>query len=343
MILRAPSFWASDANGKPKPLAKALAPMGNLYAAAGKRRMANTKAYRATGPVICVGNISTGGVGKTPFSLMLADLLKTQNLAPHFLSRGYGGKLKGPVEVDPAHHSAEECGDEPLLLAGTARTWIARERPAGANAAFDAGADIIIMDDGFQNPSLYKDFSFLLIDVADPFGNGQILPAGPLRERPEDARERADAIIFVVRKKGDVISPKLAAFAGIRPSFTAWLAADQSPEEVAQIGPVVAFAGIGTPEKFFNTTAASGYDVVSKLPYPDHYNFTNRDIDHLRASAKAQNATLLTTEKDFARLKPELRDDIKTLPVRMMVESSEKLLDLVIGLTGKQRAPKEMP
>ena len=334
MALQPPKFWSSTPTDKEKSIAMLMRPIGNLYAAVMKRKLEKAIPYRATGPVVCVGNVSTGGVGKTPFAIMLAKLLQDQKLNPHFLTRGYGGSIKGPEKINLNKHVAAQSGDEPLLLAKTATTWVARKRPDGAIAAFNEGADIIIMDDGFQNPSLYKDYSFLLIDVQDPFGNGQVIPAGPLREKPQDARERADAVVFVLQDKDDLLPPNLATFAGTRPQYTAWLETEDATLKTDK--PVIVFAGIGKPEKFFDTAEKQGYDIVERLPFPDHYAFTEEDVNRLTALAKEKDAVLLTTQKDFARLPENLRTHIETLSVRMKISDPLAITKSLLPLTGQE-------
>ena len=238
--MREPRFWRRG--GDPWP-ARLLSPVGALYGAATILRRWSHQPYRAPVPVVVAGGITLGGAGKTPLALALAALLARRN--PHFLSRGYGGSEAGPLRVDPSRHGAKDVGDEPLLLAGSAPTWVARDRAAGAKAAAAAGAGLIILDDGFQNPFLAKDLAFLAIDGESGLGNGHVFPAGPLREPIATALRRAQAVVLI----GEDRAGLAGVIAGRCPILPARLVA-ADPGAVAG-KPVYAFAGIGRPEKFF--------------------------------------------------------------------------------------------
>ena len=242
--MRAPNYF-EHRNG----ISQALSPLAGLYVAIAKLRHRWTQPWQATVPVICVGNITTGGAGKTPVALALGKVLRKQAHKIHFLSRGYGGRLRGPIRVDRERHKAQDVGDEPLLLAEVAPTWIARNRVSGAKAAIAAGASIIVMDDGLQNPTLAKTLSFVVVDGVAGFGNCRVLPAGPLRQPIDDGLAHADAIILIEPGSSNVAKELDRA---AKPISRARMVPTMAAQEFAGRD-VVAFAGIGRPEKFFTT------------------------------------------------------------------------------------------
>src|SRR5690606_35087949 len=255
-VMRAPGFWFTPP-GRPAPAARLLAPLGWLYAAATARRLARGPGYRAQVPVICIGNLNAGGTGKTPTAIALAQRLLARGVAVHIVSRGHGGSLPGPVQVDAARHSAAEPGAEPVLLSAFAPTWISRDRAAGVRAAEAAGAQAVLLDDGFQNPSVAKDLSLVVADAERGFGNGRCLPAGPLREPVARGLARADALLTI---------GETAAQERFRAT---WGGSVTIPHLKGRLAPlqmgmdwqgerVIAFAGIGHPEKFFATLRAEG-------------------------------------------------------------------------------------
>ncbi len=300
----APEFWARHG------LAQAvLEPLAWANAAAGAARRALARPWRAGVPVLCVGNVVAGGAGKTPVALSLARLLRRSGARPFLLSRGYGGTADGPLAVDPARHSVNEVGDEALLLAAAAPTIVARDRVAGARAAIAAGAGIIVMDDGFQNPSLEKDLSLLVVDGAYGFGNGSLIPAGPLRESVASALARADAVVLIGTDEAGVAA---------RVAGTRVLAADLAPVAgTLPAGPVVAFAGIGRPQKFFRTIAASGGLLVAQHEFPDHHLYAEAELERLAGEAQRLGARLVTTSKDAVRLQPAWRARVAVLDVEL--------------------------
>lgn len=325
-MIQEPWFWRSRAPAA-RALALALAPGAAAYAAARRLKDAAVRPASTQIPVVCVGNATLGGVGKTPFALMLARMLRTHGWNTYFLSRGYGGALKGPLLVDPSRHDARDVGDEALLLANAGPAVVSRDRAAGVALAAANGADIVVMDDGFQNLSIEKALSLLLIDASDPCGNGMTFPAGPLREEMREAIARADAVVFV----GDGRAAEIPGAERL-PLFRARVA----PLE-RRGGRVLAFCGIGAPDRFFNSLKEAGCVVVETRSFADHRFFTASEIAGLKTSADAASARLVTTAKDFARLPADQRDGIEVLEVAMTVDDPDKLLRLVKDATAAFR------
>jgi len=326
--MKAPSFWY----GEPGVRAGLLAPIGALYGAIGRRRISRTKPAIVGPKVICVGNLVAGGTGKTPTSISLAKRAADHGVVASFLTRGYGGRLPGPVRVDPTIHSSVDVGDEPLLLAAHGTVYVSRDRVAGARLAKRDGVQLLIMDDGFQNPSLNKDLSFLVVDAQSGFGNGRIIPAGPLRERPVDGFSRADAIILM----GDE-TPSTALIDQLTATGLPILHAHLEPSADAhqlRDRTIVAFAGIGRPQKFFTMLNKLGADVITRFSFPDHHRYDQNDIMQLAEMAAAAEATLVTTTKDFARLPIEARQLVEIVEVQVAWTEPDLLDDLLAGLLG---------
>lgn len=308
-VMRAPDFWEA---GQSSVLPALLSPLSVLYGTGSRLRRAFATTEHAGVPVVCVGNLVAGGAGKTPTALAVAARLAVGGRSVHFLTRGYGGKLPGPVRVNPRHHTVAEVGDEALLLGAAGPTWVARDRVAGAQAAVKAGADIIVMDDGFQNPSLHQDGALLVIDAGYGVGNGRILPAGPLRELPSLALERASAVVHIA-DPGAGVPTSPPGVSGI-PVLNAHLAPTPEAKDLAG-NRVAAFAGIGRPEKFFTTLEAIGCTVVAAHSFADHYAFSPDEVMALVEEAAALDARLVTTAKDAVRLQPEARRMVEVLNV----------------------------
>ncbi len=335
--LKTPPFWYRHAGTKAPLLETILTPLGWAYSIGHKINTARRKTEKAAMPVICIGNLVAGGSGKTPVALSLMQMIVGARLAqkPHFLTRGYGGTEKGPLLVDYFKHGAEEVGDESLLLSRAGFTIVSADRPAGAQFAAEKGADMIVMDDGLQNPSLHKDISIVVIDGASGFGNGKLLPAQPLRETLEDGLSRADAFVIVGKDK----TGACALLPKGKPVFSAHVEVpeDRRPKTTK---PYIAFAGLGRPEKFYHLLQKLHYDIKSWHPFPDHYNYKPEDIYKLIGEAKEKNALLITTEKDFIRLPEENWDmEIVQLPIRLAWEDEKAVTDFVSGRLKEIRNP----
>ena len=318
--MREPPFWWSAAGVE----ARLLAPAAAIYGAVAASRL-KRQGYRADAPVLCIGNPTVGGAGKTPTALLVASMLSATGERPVFLSRGYGGRQHGPQLVDPERDRAAAVGDEPLLLARVAPTVVGRDRVAGAKTAIAAGASVIVMDDGFQNPSLAKDFSVLIVDGRRGTGNAKVFPAGPLRAPLDDQLARADAVILVGAVGGAAAPVVAAAEARRCPLFGARLAPD--PEAIAALAGkrALAFAGIGDPEKVFATLRDAGVAVATTRSFADHHRYTPSEAQSLCRQADADGLVLVTTEKDKARLQGdaammELAARVHVLPVNLVVE-----------------------
>lgn len=325
--MRPPAFWSEDNGRSSGALTRALlSPLGWIYAGLTARRIRTTTPAPAPAPVVCVGNLTVGGTGKTPVSVTLLETARRLGRTPAALSRGHGGRLPGPLRVDPGSHSARDVGDEPLLLARSGPAYIDARRVDGARLAVAEGADLIIMDDGHQNPRLEKTLSIVVVDSVAGWGPGQILPAGPLREPVQAGLARADAMIVMTPSADS--DPGYARL-GLEdleiPVLQAWLEPDTPPPG----GPLLAFAGIGRPQKFYDSLAAWGGQVVETASFPDHHVFTRSEIDHLADLAAHYEATLVTTEKDWVRLPGDVQASVAAWPVRARFAEPARLEALI--------------
>lgn len=316
--MRPPAFWFT-APDQPALPARLLSPLAALYAKATAKRVTKN-GTRVDVPVICVGNLNAGGTGKTPTVIALAQRLSERGLITHVVSRGYGGRLQGPVMVDAKTHSAADVGDEPLLISAFTPCWVSKDRLAGAQKAVSAGAQAVLLDDGFQNPFLTKDISIIVVDAVKGFGNGRVLPAGPLREPVKAGLKRADFILSIgpdasqakfVETWGEQITiPHLQGTLQPLPLGMDW--ADTK---------VIAFAGIGHPEKFFNTLHEAGADILRTVALDDHQPLSTTLLQRLENEATQIGAQLVTTEKDAVRLPKEYRQKVLTFPVRLNIKN----------------------
>jgi tetraacyldisaccharide 4'-kinase len=294
--MREPDFWWR----KPGLAAWLLSPLGLIYGAVAGWRM-RRHGWRADIPVICIGNFTLGGTGKTPAAIAIAKLLAAQGATPFFLTRGYGGNLVGPVRVDPLSHRASDVGDEPLLLARQAPTIVSRDRAAGAAFAQAAGASVIVMDDGLQNPSLHKDLSIAVVDGRRGLGNGYVFPAGPLRTSISTQLAMIHAILVVGTDTGADPVAELARTRGL-PVLRARLEPTADIVKAIAGRKALAFAGIGDPEKFYLTLAEAGIDATARQNFADHHPYSEDEAASILDRCEAEQLVPVTTEKDIARL-----------------------------------------
>jgi tetraacyldisaccharide 4'-kinase len=334
--MREPAFWHRPSSF----ISRLLTPLGAFYGLIAGYRL-QREGFDAGIPVLCVGNYHVGGAGKTPTVLALTKVLRDLGETPVVLSRGYGGRLSGPVSVDPERHVAEDVGDEPLMLARTVPVVVARDRVAGVALARSQRASVILMDDGFQNPSIAKDASLIVIDSERGLGNANVLPAGPLRAPLAPQLERTDALIVI--GEGRAAAPVAAAVAARgRPVLSAHLKPDEVSLAALAGRRVLAFAGIGDPARFFRTLRAGGIEVAVERAFPDHHSLSKSEIDLLLGEAKYVALTLVTTEKDLARLRnaeglPAWATEIVPFKVTLEFDDAAALRKLVSGVLFKAR------
>lgn len=322
--MREPHFWrAYDPKSRDAaPVLRLLmTPLAMAYSWAGRRRLDRVAPQDAGVPVVCIGNLTLGGAGKTPVTATVRKYFATKHLRVASLSRGYGGSEEGPLKVDPAKHTSKDVGDEPLMLAAAGEAWISKDRLAGAKAMKAAGVDIVVMDDGHQNPTLKKTLSIVVIDAAEPFGNGHVFPKGPLREPVARGLGRADAVVLM--GAGEIPLP-VRGFGG--PVLRARLA----PTATVSPGRYVAFAGIGRPERFFDgLQTIEGVELVESVPYPDHHGFTAADLSYLMRLSSERDARLITTDKDHVRLPPDMQARVLRASVDARFEDAAALAALL--------------
>ena len=313
--MKAPAFWTEDG-----ALAHLLAPLGVLYTLGGRWRRRAATPWRAPAPVVCIGNLTVGGAGKTPTALAIARRLMVAGRRPVMVSRGYRGRLAGPVRVDPRAHTAADVGDEPLLLADAAPTIVAKDRLDGVRAALDLG-DTVVLDDGFQDPRLAHDLAFVVVDGAAGFGNARVLPAGPLREPIEEGLARADAVIVI--GEGHVATDRPVLRARLVPRDDALRFRGRK---------VLAFAGIGRPQKFFSTLAELGAEVAAAHGFADHHAYDEDEIARLVEEAARLQAEPVTTRKDWVRLPASARPMIAAVDIDLVFADEDTVMRRLSGL-----------
>lgn len=332
--MREPSFWWRE----PGVEAALLAPAAAVYGAVAAQRLRRRGSSIGI-PIICIGNLTVGGAGKTPTALAVARFLVAAGQRAFFLSRGYGGNLAGPLRVDPLRHRAADVGDEPLLLAWAAPTIVAEDRVAGAEMARSQGASVVVMDDGFQNPSLTKDFSLLVVD-ARGIGNGRIIPAGPLRAPLKAQLARANAMLIL--GAASAASDAVSVAAHHIPVFHGRLEPDTTAVAALQGQRVLAFAGIGDPNKFFATLAEAGIEASVRLSFPDHHRYSRAEAEAMRTRAANEGLQPVTTEKDLARMARDdevaiLADRTQALPVTLAIDEEEELQQMLVDVLTRAR------
>lgn len=328
--MKAPAFWFNPPD-KPGLWPRVLHPLSILWRVLSDRRQRKGKHERVGVPVVCIGNINVGGTGKTPTVIKLQSIFNELGVTAHIISKGYGGSEEGPLRVDEALHTASDVGDEPLLLAAFGPCWIAKDRAAGAKAAIEAGAEVLILDDGMQNPDLAKDFTIMVVDAGVGFGNERLLPAGPLRQSVSDGLLVADMVLSIgpqdaqrsfVKSQGDLGGvPHLKGT--LEPLETGMLWHDLR---------AFAFAGIGRPKKFFDTLRATGANVVETRSFGDHETLSTTLLRRMEMEATSAGAQMVTTEKDAVRLPKDWRHKVITLPVRLQLDDEDRLKEAMVSV-----------
>jgi tetraacyldisaccharide 4'-kinase len=317
-----PKFWK-----KKSLLSFLLLPLSFVYFIAGSVRNIFFTESLFDIPIICVGNVTVGGAGKTPVVLAITHILKSYGKNVAIASRGYKGELSKPTLVDKTKHTVNSVGDEPLILTSIAPTYIATHRPLAIEMAINNGANVVIMDDGMQNRSVHKNVTLLVIDGKYGIGNGCIIPAGPLRETLDSGVAKADAVIFIGSDDTGVLKHWCFQEKSAPPLIRAKLESYGNIPDKTK--PYLAFAGIGNPDKFFATLAEDGFNVVAEMPFPDHYNYSDKDINKLISHAEKSGLELITTEKDAVRLPFFAQKKVKILQVRIVWENQEQIVNLL--------------
>lgn len=329
-MLKTPAFWQRKCLRS-----KLLSPLSWVYATLGQARFKRKTPKNMSVPIICVGNVVMGGAGKTPTVISVVNILKRAGYSPHIISRGYGAVVRSVVRVDRKKHTYLQVGDEPLLLAKAAPTWASPDRIAGVNAAIAAGADVIVLDDGLQNPNIEKDFSILVVDGMQGFGNQSVFPAGPLREPIAMGLEKSQCVLLI----GDHIPIDTSNVTNPPPIFKGYIA---PKDHKIPSQDVVGFAGLGYPGKFLSTLNNYDYNVRDFIPFADHHPYTVTDMKRLKKIAKSYDARLITTSKDFLRIPPQYRKNVDVLKINLYFKEPEQLTSLILRSI-KSKAKEESP
>ena len=315
-FLKSPKFWKE----KDSKISCALSPIAKLYGFITSVKVNRVTPEKSSVPVVCVGNVVLGGSGKTPTVELVCNILKNNSYIPHILTGGYGGYLKNVVKVDRSMHSYLQVGDEALLSASVAPTWVGKNRIKSAKAAVLSGANILVMDDGFQNNSLDKDFKILVVDSKQGFGNEYLFPAGPLRETVESGIKKSDVVLIVGEKNSD-IEHRIKQFNSNIPIFYAKL--EVVEQAAVANNRVIGFCGLGYPDKFKKTLVDCGYEVVDFIEFSDHHPYTITEIQKLIKASKAVNATLITTKKDFVKIPDVFKSEVSVVGIKLSLLDSE--------------------
>lgn len=327
-FLRSPKFW-NDSNNE---ISRFLKPLSKLYYIISKVKLNSVVPEKAGVPVICIGNIVLGGSGKTPTVELICNILKNDDFIPQILTTGYGGYLKNVVRVDPTLHSYLQVGDEALLSAEVAPTWIGKNRLNSSKAAILAGANVLVMDDGFQNNSIEKDIKILVVDSGQQFGNNCLFPAGPLREPIKFGINKSD-VILLIGEQNPELEEKIHTIAKDKPIFRAKMNAVEFPE--IENNKIVGFCGLGYPLKFKKTLIECGYEIIDFISFSDHHPYTITEIQKLISGAKSVGATLVTTMKDFVKIPEVFKNEIKVVKIKLKPETSEFNNFIINSLTEK--------
>ncbi len=314
--MKTPAFWQTN-----NIISFLFSPLGALYNFATQYRIKNNIPQKVSIPVICLGNLTAGGTGKTPTAISIAELLQNAGKHPSFITRGYHGK-NSAVLVDKTIHTPQQVGDEPLLLAHAAPTYVNPDRVISAQTAEANGADCLIMDDGFQNPGLFKDLSFIVVDGGYGFGNYKCIPAGPLREYVNNGFKRAQAVIIIGKDKHNIAqTTDLPVFYG-----TIFPKAHKFTGQT-----VVAFAGIGRPQKFYNSLLEENINIIKTFDFPDHHYYTEKELREILDFAKKNNAQAITTSKDFVKIPEHLKPLFSVLEITIAWQDPQGLKDFILS------------
>ena len=323
-MIRPPKFWFFEPE-RHNLWSSVFYPISKIWEFETNRRIKNGKSEAMPIPVICVGNLTVGGSGKTPTIIALAKLFKKNGYKPQVISRGYGGSIKGPHLVDQINDTSKEVGDEPLLISKSCPVWVSKNKKDGILAAAKNKADLVLLDDGFQNSSIKKDLSILVIDSKIGFGNAKVLPAGPLREPIIKGVKRADFLLLIGEEK------KYASFFDLqkKPLFYGKIVAKVKSSPNLKNKSIIAFSGIAHPSKFFDTLEELGANILVRESFPDHYNYKESTIRRLKNEAIKRESILITTEKDFVRIPKYLRENILALCVELIIANEKPLISII--------------